>query len=93
MKVIEATKVNLWKSDCRNRVLPVQLRTSLQDLKALDYATQFTTIAPQDRRIIKHAKKSLLYHLSFRSSREESVCAVTMVWPLVVKLKQIEKTK
>lgn len=30
--------------------------------KALDHATQFTTISPQDRHIIMHAKKSLLYH-------------------------------
>ena len=30
--------------------------------KALDYATQFTTITPQDRHIIMHAKNSLLYH-------------------------------
>ena len=31
-------------------------------LKALDYASQFTTITQQDRHIIIHAKKSLLYH-------------------------------
>ena len=30
--------------------------------KALDYASQFTHITPQDRQIITHAKKSLLYH-------------------------------
>ena len=30
--------------------------------KALDYASQFTCITPQDRHIIIHAKKSLLYH-------------------------------
>ena len=30
--------------------------------KALDYASQFTAITPQDRHIILHAKKSLLYH-------------------------------
>jgi len=30
--------------------------------KALDYASQFTHITPQDRHIITHAKKSLLYH-------------------------------
>ena len=31
-------------------------------MKALDYASQFTTITQQDRHIITHAKKSLLYH-------------------------------
>jgi len=31
-------------------------------LKALDYASKFTTITQQDRHIISHAKKSLLYH-------------------------------
>ena len=31
-------------------------------LKALDYASKFTTITQQDRHIIIHAKKSLLYH-------------------------------
>ena len=31
-------------------------------VKALDYASQFTTITQQDRHIIIHAKKSLLYH-------------------------------
>ena len=31
-------------------------------LKALDYASKFTTITPQDRHIIIHAKNSLLYH-------------------------------
>ena len=30
--------------------------------KALDYATQFTAITPEDRHIILHAKKSLLYY-------------------------------
>jgi len=30
--------------------------------KALDYASQFMHITPQDRHIITHAKKSLLYH-------------------------------
>ena len=30
--------------------------------KALDFASQFTHITPQDRHIITHAKKSLLYH-------------------------------
>ena len=30
--------------------------------KALDYASQFTHITQQDRQIITHAKKSLLYH-------------------------------
>ncbi|KAL9966535.1 hypothetical protein ACROYT_G024623 [Oculina patagonica] len=30
--------------------------------KALDYASKFTHITPQDRHIITHAKKSLLYH-------------------------------
>ena len=31
-------------------------------LKALNYASRFTTITQQDRHIITHAKKSLLYH-------------------------------
>ena len=31
-------------------------------MKALDYASQFTTISQQDRHIITHAKRSLLYH-------------------------------
>ena len=31
-------------------------------LNALDYSSKFTTITPQDRHIIIHAKKSLLYH-------------------------------
>ena len=31
-------------------------------LNALDYSFKFTTITPQDRHIIIHAKKSLLYH-------------------------------
>ena len=31
-------------------------------LKALDYASKFSTITQQDRHIIIHAKKSLLYH-------------------------------
>ena len=30
--------------------------------KALDYLAKFTTITPEDRQIIMHAKKSLLYH-------------------------------
>ena len=30
--------------------------------KALTYASRFTNITPQDRHIITHAKKSLLYH-------------------------------
>jgi len=30
--------------------------------RALDYASRFTHITPQDRHIITHAKKSLLYH-------------------------------
>ena len=31
-------------------------------LKALNYASRFTTITQQDRQIITHTKKSLLYH-------------------------------
>ena len=31
-------------------------------MKALDYASQFTTISQQDRHIITHTKKLLLYH-------------------------------
>ena len=31
-------------------------------MKALNYASRFTTITQQDRHIIIHAKKSLLYH-------------------------------
>ena len=37
--------------------IPEQLLT-----RALDYASQFTHITPQDQHIITHAKKSLLYH-------------------------------
>ncbi len=31
-------------------------------MKALDYASRFTTITDQDREIVLHAKRSLLYH-------------------------------
>ena len=31
-------------------------------VKALDYAAKFTTVTLQDRQIIMHTKKSLLYH-------------------------------
>ncbi len=31
-------------------------------MKALDYASKFTTITDQDREIVLHAKRSLLYH-------------------------------
>ena len=31
-------------------------------MKALDYTSQFTTITQQDRHIITHMKKPLLYH-------------------------------
>ena len=40
-------------------------------LKALDYASKFTAITQQDRHIIIHAKKSLLYHQNSPWTKEE----------------------
>ena len=80
-EVIQATKVNLWKSTNntieRFKAIPEKGKhefitfdvcdfyPSISEdllLNALDYSSKFTTITPQDRHIIIHAKKSLLYH-------------------------------
>jgi len=80
-KVINATKVNQWKSTSNTiewfKAIPEKAQhafitfdvcdfyPSISEqllMKALDYASQFTTITQQDRHIITHAKKSLLYH-------------------------------
>lgn len=80
-EVIQATKVNLWKSTNNTiewfKAIPEKEKHAFitfdvcdfypsisEDLllKALDYASKFTTITPQDRHIIIHAKNSLLYH-------------------------------
>ena len=80
-EVIQATKVNLWKSTNNTiewfKAIPEKKKHAFitfdvcdfypsisEDLllNALDYASKFTTITQQDRHIIIHAKKSLLYH-------------------------------
>ena len=80
-EVIQATKVNLWKSTNNAtewfKAIPEKEKHAFitfdvcdfypsisEDLllNALDYSSKFTTITPQDRHIIIHAKKSLLYH-------------------------------
>lgn len=80
-EVIQATKVNLWKSTNNTiewfKAIPEKEKHAFitfdvcdfypsisEDLllKALDYASKFTTITPQDHHIIIHAKNSLLYH-------------------------------
>ena len=80
-EVIQATKVNLWKSTNNTiewfKAIPEKEKHAFitfdvcdfypsisEDLllNALDYSSKFTTITPQDRHIIIHAKKSLLYH-------------------------------
>ena len=77
-EVIQATKVNLWKSTNNTiewfKAIPEKekhafitfdvcdLYPSISEdllLNALDYSSKFTTINPQDRHIIIHAKKSL----------------------------------
>ena len=40
-------------------------------LKALNYASRFSIITQQDRHIMTHAKKSLLYHQKFSMDQEE----------------------
>ena len=80
-EIIQATKVNLWKSTNNTiewfKAIPEKDKHAFitfdvcdfypsisEDLllNALDYASRFTSITQQDRHIIIHAKKSLLYH-------------------------------
>ena len=80
-EVIQATKVNLWKSTNNTiewfKAIPEKEKhifitfdvcdfyPSISEdllLNALDYSSKFTTVTPQDRHIIIHTKKSLLYH-------------------------------
>ena len=80
-EIIQATKVNLWKSTSNTiewfKAIPEKDKHAFitfdvcdfypsisEDLllNALEYASRFTTITQQDRHIIIHAKKSLLYH-------------------------------
>ena len=80
-KIIQATKVNLWKSTgnviewfnaipekCRHAFITFdvcEFYPSISEellMKALDYASKFTKITQQDRHIIIHSKRSLLYH-------------------------------
>lgn len=80
-EIIQATKVNLWKSTNNTiewfKAIPEKDKHAFitfdvcnfypsisEDLllNALDYASRFTTITQQDRHIIIHTKKSLLYH-------------------------------
>ena len=75
-EVIQATKVNLWKSTNNTiewfKAIPEKEKHAFitfdvcdfypsisEDLllNALDYSSKFTTITPQDRHIIIHAKK------------------------------------
>ena len=80
-KILQATKVNLWKSTSNAiewfKSIPEKEKqvfitfdvcdfypsiTEEPLLKSLEYASKFTSINPEDRQIIIHAKKSLLFH-------------------------------
>lgn len=80
-KIIQATKVNLWRSTNNAiewfKTIPDKQKHAFitfdvcdfypsisEELltKALDYASKFTTITQEDREVIIHAKRSLLYH-------------------------------
>ena len=80
-KILQATKVNLWKSTSNAiewfKTIPEKEKqafitfdvcdfySSITEgllIKALDYASKFTSITAEDRQIIIHAKKSLLFH-------------------------------
>ena len=80
-KILQATKVNLWKSTSNAiewfKSIPEKEKQAFITfdvcdfypsiteellLKALDYASKFASIIPEDRQIIIHAKRSLLFH-------------------------------
>ena len=80
-KILQATKVNLWKSTSNAiewfKSTPEKEKQAIITfdvcdfypsiteellLKAPEYASKFTSITPEDRQIIIHAKKSLLFH-------------------------------
>ena len=80
-KIVQATKVNLWRSTsnvikwfnaipekCQYAFITFdvcEFYPSVSEkllMKALDYASKFTKITQQDRHIIIHSKRSLLYH-------------------------------
>ena len=98
-KIIQATKVNLWKSTsnvikwfntipekCQHAFITFdvcEFYPSISEellMKALDYASKFTKITQQDRHIIIHSKRSLLYHknLPWTKKNSDSTFDVTM---------------
>ena len=98
-KIIQATKVNLWKSTsnvikwfntipekCQHAFITFdvcEFYPSISEellMKALDYASKFTKITQQDRHIIIHSKRSLLYHQNspWTKKNSDSTFDVTM---------------
>ena len=98
-RIIQATKVNLWRSTSnvteRFNAIPgkcqqafitfgvCEFYPSISEellIKALDYASRFTKITQQDRHIIIHSKKSLLYHQNspLPKKNSDSMFDVTM---------------
>lgn len=90
-KVIQATKVNLWRSTSNAiewfKTIPNKQKhafitfdvcdfyPSISEellIKALNYASQFTTVTQEDREIIIHAKRSLLYHQNSPWTKRDS---------------------
>lgn len=98
-KIIQATKVNLWRSTSNAiewfKTIPEKGKhafitfdvcdfyPSISEellMKALDYASRFTNITQQDRQIIIHAKRSLLYHQNspWKKKNSDNMFDVTM---------------
>jgi len=93
-KVINAMQVNQWKSTsnaiewfkAQHAFITFDvwdfypLISEQLPMKALDYASQFTTITQQDRHIITHAIKSLLYlqQLSWTKKNTDNMYDVIM---------------
>ena len=98
-KIVQATKVNLWRSTsnvikwfnaipekCQYAFITFdvcEFYPSISEkllMKALDYASKFTKITQQDRHIIIHSKRSLLYHQNspWTKKNSDSMFDVTM---------------
>ena len=98
-KIIQATKVNLWKSTsnaiewfnaipekCRHAFITFDdcvFYPSISEellMKALDYASKFTKITQQDRHIIIHSKRSLLYHQNSPWTKKTLTARLKQQW-------------
>ena len=88
-KIVQATKVNLWRSTsipdrCQYAFITFdvcEFYPSISEkllIKALDYASKFTKITQQDGQIIIHSKRSLLYHPNSPKKNSDSMFDVTM---------------